>query len=302
MVRLQIMSDLHLEQDESYERFFIYPRAPYLALLGDIGNLVYHSQQYRTFIERHLGRFDAIFYVHGLKEGNKSTYELAQREMESLNNYCKMLKAYSKRGEKWGDFVFLNNSRYDIPGERITVLGGTLFTFPPRHLRHGTDRLYRNELVIVGWNIQRHIAAHLETMSYLSREVATIAKQDPKRSIIILTHHCPTIDPRIIGPRHDVDPEGLKYQHASDLTGEHPWTGAKSVKLWAFGSTHYNCRQIDWETGMQLYSNQRGYPEECPDFDMERYVEIIAPKIDDPAPDPTPTPSLSTASTLSTFY
>lgn len=39
MASFQILSDLHLEAPKAYDLFDIVPKAPYLALLGDIGNV-----------------------------------------------------------------------------------------------------------------------------------------------------------------------------------------------------------------------------------------------------------------------
>ena len=40
---LQILSDLHLDAPKAYDVFKIVPKAPYLALLGDVGNVVPHK-------------------------------------------------------------------------------------------------------------------------------------------------------------------------------------------------------------------------------------------------------------------
>ncbi|KAI0848358.1 hypothetical protein F5Y00DRAFT_262745 [Daldinia vernicosa] len=280
MVRIQIMSDLHLEHDEGYGRFSIPPEAPYLALLGDIGNWNFHWRQYVEFIERHLYRFKAIFY------------------------FCYQVQTLKEiMGSALGEFIFLNNSRYDIPDEKVTILGATLFTDPPYGQRHRTDAFYRTE-VQIDFSVKQHRLAHFDTMSYLSRQVAALAHEDPQRSIIILTHHCPTIDTQAIGPSYLVDPEGIKYQHASDLTNQHLWIDADAVKLWAFGSTHYNCDYIDEKTERRVYSNQRGYPGECDDFRIHAVVDVSTydDKYDDasgpfpdrpPSPDRTPSPQIS---------
>ncbi|KAH8665288.1 hypothetical protein BGZ60DRAFT_506259 [Tricladium varicosporioides] len=40
---VQVLSDLHLEAPKAYDFFNIIPKAPYLALLGDIGNVASHK-------------------------------------------------------------------------------------------------------------------------------------------------------------------------------------------------------------------------------------------------------------------
>ncbi|KAI1476343.1 hypothetical protein F4774DRAFT_420855 [Daldinia eschscholtzii] len=252
MVRIQIMSDLHLEQDESYKRFEITQETRYLALLGNVGNLTFHSEQYQKFLEHHLRSFKIIFYVLGPKEDSE-----------------------------YGEFVFLDNSRYDLSDENITILGATMFTNPPPNQMFHLDAYYRNELQIHSWTSRQHIEAHLETIAYLSREVDHLAKQDPGRSIIILTHHCPTLSSQAIGRGHKPDVEGLRYQFAADLKNQHPWAKAENVKLWAFRATYHNCDYFEWETGRRIYSNQRGYPGQCHDFRIFSFVDIST--YDDPS-------------------
>ncbi|KAI1646068.1 uncharacterized protein F4817DRAFT_366271 [Daldinia loculata] len=261
MVRIQIMSDLHLELDEAYGHFNIPPEAPYLALLGDLGNFAFHGTQYTEFIERHLLQFKAIFY------------EVARTAVEQ---FCHNVQIRRKiPGSTLGDFVFLDNSRYDILNENVTILGATLFTNPPRGQRHCTDAYYRNE-IRTNYDVRKHMLAHFDTMSYLSHEVAALAHEDPRRSIIILTHHCPTLNTEAVGQPPVVDRGGMKYRYACDLTKEHPWIEADAVKLWAFGSTHYNCDYVDEKTRKRVYSNQRGYPGECHDFRIYAVVDISA--------------------------
>jgi hypothetical protein len=43
VMELQILSDLHLESPKAYDLYDIPPKAPLLALLGDIGNVVSHK-------------------------------------------------------------------------------------------------------------------------------------------------------------------------------------------------------------------------------------------------------------------
>ncbi|KAK3372637.1 hypothetical protein B0H63DRAFT_527469 [Podospora didyma] len=47
-----ILSDLHLESPKAYDIFDIEPKAPYLALLGDIGNVEAHKADFLDFLTR----------------------------------------------------------------------------------------------------------------------------------------------------------------------------------------------------------------------------------------------------------
>ncbi|KAL7627449.1 hypothetical protein AAE478_001642 [Parahypoxylon ruwenzoriense] len=69
MVKIQIISDLHLELGFKYDSFEIPQEAPYLALLGNIGSFHDgHRELYLKFLERQLERYQAVFYVLGMRE------------------------------------------------------------------------------------------------------------------------------------------------------------------------------------------------------------------------------------------
>lgn len=52
LMAVQIVSDLHLELPKAYDVFEIAPKAPYLALLGDIGNVASHEDEFIGFLTR----------------------------------------------------------------------------------------------------------------------------------------------------------------------------------------------------------------------------------------------------------
>lgn len=70
--RIQVMSDLHLEFDQSYATFMFKQTAPCLALLGDIGLTA--NTGYFTFLRNQLARYDKVFLVMGNHEGYQSSY------------------------------------------------------------------------------------------------------------------------------------------------------------------------------------------------------------------------------------
>lgn len=68
-IKIQIMSDLHLETPKArptYEEFEIQPQCKYLALLGDIGNI--GDQRLFAFLEEQLTKFEIVFYLLGNHE------------------------------------------------------------------------------------------------------------------------------------------------------------------------------------------------------------------------------------------
>lgn len=65
MVQIQVLSDLHLESPKSYDIFEIEAKAPYLALLGAIGNIEKHKSDYFAFLTKQLMQFSAVLFVPG---------------------------------------------------------------------------------------------------------------------------------------------------------------------------------------------------------------------------------------------
>jgi hypothetical protein len=61
----QIISDLHLESPKGYDILEITSKAPYLALLGDIGNVVPHKDEVLTFLTKQLKQFRVMLFVPG---------------------------------------------------------------------------------------------------------------------------------------------------------------------------------------------------------------------------------------------
>ncbi|KAF6832201.1 calcineurin-like phosphoesterase [Colletotrichum plurivorum] len=57
---IQILSDLHLESPKAYDIFEVVPKAPILALLGDIGYVGTHKDDYLTFLNQQLSQFRAF--------------------------------------------------------------------------------------------------------------------------------------------------------------------------------------------------------------------------------------------------
>ncbi|KAI2009844.1 hypothetical protein LOZ39_004281, partial [Ophidiomyces ophidiicola] len=72
MVQVQILSDLHLEIPSAYEDYEIPIKAPYLALLGDIGNVC--DNGLFAFIREQLYNFKIIFFLLGNHESYGLTW------------------------------------------------------------------------------------------------------------------------------------------------------------------------------------------------------------------------------------
>lgn len=122
-LELQILSDLHLESPAAYDTFKIDPKAPYLALLGDIGCV--KDAGFFDFLRRQLQVFKVVFLVLG----NHEPYNHSLTDtISDVNSFAAECEASYKRGETQGQFILLNRTRFDI-SPFVTILGCPLFSY-----------------------------------------------------------------------------------------------------------------------------------------------------------------------------
>lgn len=82
-VLFQIMSDLHLETHPSYN----YPfkqKAPYLALLGDIGLI--RDDQIFQFLEKQTNQYWVVFFLLGNHEPTDLNLDAAKAKMRAFES------------------------------------------------------------------------------------------------------------------------------------------------------------------------------------------------------------------------
>ncbi|KAI1109639.1 Ser/Thr protein phosphatase superfamily [Nemania sp. NC0429] len=272
MVRIQILSDLHLESPKAYDIFEIPPRAPYLALLGDIGYAAKHHDDYCVFLRRQLAQFEIVFLVLGNHEPWGSDWEETRQRMRVFENVIQQERSAAVAGPS-GRFVLLDRTRYDIPpagghDTGLTILGCTLFSrIPPESLEDvslGVQDFYKTE----DWTVEKHGTLFTEELAWLNSQVDALAAE--KRKIAIFTHFSPTVDDRATDPRHRNS--RISSGFATDISGEICWK-SPHVKLWAFGHTHFNCDFV--EAQKRVVAHQRGYYfSQSRAFDLEKVFEV----------------------------
>ncbi|OSD00193.1 Ser/Thr protein phosphatase superfamily protein, partial [Trametes coccinea BRFM310] len=276
-IRIQLLSDLHLEVERpatgpesdgngDLYKFHFPASADHLALLGDIGMTI--DDRLFAWIRKQLERFKTVFFVAGNHEPYWSTFEASYARLTEFAATCDQDAANRSADQPpLGRFVFLNRTRYDL-SPTLTILGCTLWA-----------RLNRDDLDILKWGVTdfRRIddfdpaayqAAHARDAAWLEHAVADIAREEPHRRVVVMTHHAPTVegtsDPRFVG-----GPTASAF--ATEMVGSAVWR-AGAVRVWMFGHTHWCC---DFEReGVRVVSNQRGYREGTPGFLPDKVVEI----------------------------
>jgi hypothetical protein len=287
-VKLQIMSDLHLETPRflpMYSDFHFDPKSTYLCLLGDIGSI--HDNRLFHFLELQLQRFDIVFYVIGNHESyqdedsgsfkqQNNTYPAALSKMERFEASViaqRNTALKSSDNTPFGQFVLLNRRRFDLT-ENVTVLGCTLFSNIADSQKSAVSLFVSDFSKISEWTTDSHNSAHRVDLEWLNNEVDAISRNEPHRSIAVFTHYSPTSSPEANDPEEFEDPHGVQSAFVTNLEREVCWT-SPSVKLWAFGHTHFNCDFVDPKVGTRVVANQRGYGrEEAFDFEAEKVVVV----------------------------
>ncbi|KAL4956769.1 acyl-CoA dehydrogenase/oxidase [Aspergillus filifer] len=252
MAALQIVSDLHLENPRAYDLFHISRRAPYLALLGDIGTV--KDDELFTFLEAQLQIFELVFFLLGNHEPYDSNWSSVKDRVKKFQDDIDRRR---EREPGLGKFVFLDQTRYDI-SEEVTVLGCTLYSRVPAAQNEMVSYRLNDFYYISDWTVEAHCEAHDADLKWLNEQVSQIVASKPHHKIVIFTHHSPTADPEASDPAHINSP--ISSAFSTDLSQELCWQKPQ-VRLWSFGHTHYNCDYTEQRTGKRVMANQRAlYP------------------------------------------
>lgn len=251
MVKIQIVSDIHLEfRGENFNKI-IKPSAPILCLLGDVcacGNdgdfLVY-----KKFISFLAPKFKYILHIPGNHEyytaGNKNITQ--SDTISGINNKIhEFLKEFK-------NVFFLNNKtmRFKIGRKKYVFVGSTLWTFIDLKYRkiierqmNDYDHIYMNfETQVRKFRTDDMCAMHTESVNFITDEMKNI---QPDEIAVLLTHHKPVKDspnPTVITQAYESD---LK-----DVIVRAPF------KLVCFGHTHIKYDNV--VNGVRVMSNPKGY-------------------------------------------
>lgn len=267
MASIQILSDLHLEAPDAYDTFDIHPKAPYLALLGDIGQAgrQTHRKPMLDFLRVQLRNFRAVYFVPGNHEVYHSTWP---ETLAVLRDFEQDVSRRRASEPSIGCFVLMDRTSVRLPcgdapnaDDGVLLLGCSLFSKVPRQ-RMARVEMSLTDFYVSGeeWTVRAHNEAHERDLSWLNDQVRQAEQDDSIKKIVILTHWSPSVDPKALEPRH-IGSE-IACAFSTNLRGEICWTSPK-VRSWACGHTHYN---FDFEADrggdrlpIRLFTNQRGY-------------------------------------------
>ena len=266
---VQILSDLHLEAPKAYDVFEIVLKAPYLALLGNIGNIIPHKGDYLAFLTQQLKQFRAVLFI----PGNHEAYHFKWPEtLDILHTFEQDVRNNTSLGE----FVLLDRAIFQLPGTNVINLGCSLFSFIPPESEMAVSFGLNNFYQIDDWGVTKHNEAHRRDVAWLNAQVSELQQRSVK--MIILSHWSPSRDARSMGPSHAT---GLITSAFSTDLSDQVCFKSDKVKMWAFGHTHYSCDFTVKREGvagpLRLLANQRGYYfAQAEGFSGEKIVEILS--------------------------
>lgn len=261
MVKIHIMSDLHLEFNsnvimsiDSLVNKSIDTTNIILILAGDIGYP--WTENYWNFLKSCCERYCHVIFITGNHEYYSDEYD--------WNQINEMILSKSKPD----NLHFLNKSKITI--ENITFLGCTLWTYiPPKSISHVVECMNDYELIYtdkLNDELLQTSDVNLEHKSCIDWLEYEINNND-NNNLIIITHHLPSFSL--------IDKKYAKYHKlnsafASDLTN----LFNEKIKYWICGHTHSKTKWTYENTNTKFIINPFGYEGENSSFNVEE-IEIL---------------------------
>lgn len=256
--QFQLFSDVHLECSKN-DDFYPVPKAKYLILAGDIGNI--SKSNYKQFFDYCSNNWTKTYYVAGNHEYHY------KRTMSTINE--KMHELFST----YHNVIFLNNT-FDFVKETRTVIYGFVgWTYPIFSDYHEASRHlndYKRINTLGGkFNISFHSElAHDGIQQFKS--FIELSNENPKIEHIIVITHFPPInmpDYQTSNPVYGEDELKDYYTWRNLLEMEN--IDGKKIKLWCSGHTHW---KYDFVNGSIRYvSNPVGHKDEEFELNDEPY-------------------------------
>jgi hypothetical protein len=161
--QFQVLSDLHLDHESQYLTFHIPVAAPFLILGGNIGRLADYDD-YLSFLIRRCNLHEKVYLVLGALEFHGITW------MEGLQLAHKMEGDPVTKGR----LEVLYETRSDVPGTNITLLGCTLWSkIPEADVAAIMKKIpeFDEERGIREWTFKEHNAEYKRDYKWLLEEL-----------------------------------------------------------------------------------------------------------------------------------
>lgn len=236
MVKLQIMSDLHIEtmQGDLLVTDFITPSAKILVLAGDIGR-IHKYEQLSNFLKQLCPLFEVVIYVLG----NHEFYRVDGVKPKTIPE---LLEDLEKIRKEIPNLYVLNRDSIII--EDVCIAGCTLWTKSVINVPPFIVRVHE-------MNTVKYNAMNEADVNYIEDMIKYCSQK--KLKLVMVTHHCPTFSMNSTKKNNHY---ACLYHNNLDRL-----MSIDKVHTWIFGHIHKN---TDHKTkrGTRLVTNQKGKPKD----------------------------------------
>ncbi len=284
-MKIQIVSDLHLEFRDKKNNDILIPSAPILCMVGDICacGIPEDFEKFLCFLDYFSQKFEYILHVAGnheyYVEATKKKHDtIASNTMVRIDRRLKFLN------KKYPNYFYLNNSTWEYTdkkkNETYVFAGTTLWTYVPANLeilKKNKINLYKEiesnmndyRCIYVScpggyrqFSMEDMQKKHKLAMAFL-KYVINDGNKDKKKKYILLTHHKPLFDKNT--DRTDI----YTYAYASDLDKK---LLVPPFKVAAHGHTHVHYDRM--VNGIRVVSNPKGYIGQRTDYNAKFTVNV----------------------------
>jgi hypothetical protein len=262
MVQIQYASDLHITDWPKGTAFetFITPVAPILVLAGDICSA--WDPLYKNFLVWCSRHWHLVILITGNHE--YYPYETLHATMDRTDEYIRSITP--------PNVIFLQSGQsYTVPRTRLRFVGATLWSaIDPSMWQEAAEKKgdFKHILVSTPTGIRKAhpcdtTALHALHKAYLT---SAIAPQQYKETLIVVTHHMPTLN--LLEERF----RGERW-HSCYVSSDDELI-VPNVKLWICGHSH---RAVQWRapSGTLCLMNARGYNKSS---EQQRAEDIYNPR------------------------
>jgi Icc-related predicted phosphoesterase len=248
-MKLQIMSDLHLEGGVASMFTNFKPVGDVLILAGDIT-----SARNLSLVDQVFGNLDIpVLYVMGNHEYYRGDYE------QTLENFRQWFSIEPRK------IQLLENDSVVINGVRF--IGSTYWSDPSPMYEAAIQFSINDFRVIGGFTMEKLRTANKVAKSFIKETLVQSRANGDVRKNVVITHFAPSMKAQ--DPKHGSSALGTYFCNVNEDILE-----LEKPDLWIYGHTHDNLRFNVHNT--PVVCNQQGYFGEYTNktFDLNYVVEI----------------------------
>lgn len=250
-MRIQYVSDLHLEFYDRLPANLLKPEADILCIAGDVG--FPYSAIYEEFLIRLNEQFKKIFLITGNHEYYNSRGN-RHHTMEEIDNRIRQIITTLKLT----NITYLDNEYEDYEGYRF--VGSTLWSKCEKPV---VDYCVNDFRVIKEMTVDLYNELHNVSREFLKSSIIT----ESPLPVIVITHHLPSF--QLIADEYK-DCKGLNKYFASNSDD----LFVPTIKVWIYGHTHIGSDRVS-KIGIRFACNPIGYPGENKGYLPTKLIELV---------------------------